>query len=180
MSPHPYKILCFGIVNLLYLLISVIQFFKIIFRRFIHFCKLANFAINLLCPNFSKSISSFRSEPSFSTIFITPSPNFLWNTLLPGLYALRSTKLFFFFSKLFRKLSAVLKLNPVWLFTFFALTARSLLLFILYFFTFEAFGIPYSHLYEESSKSCFLFETKLSNPSNNSLGISFMNLDIAL
>ena len=45
MSPHPYKILCFGIVNLLYLLISVIQFFKIIFRRFIHFCKLANFDI---------------------------------------------------------------------------------------------------------------------------------------
>ncbi len=45
MSPHPYKILCFGIVNLLYLLISIIQFFKIIFRRFIHFCKLANFDI---------------------------------------------------------------------------------------------------------------------------------------
>jgi len=37
----------------------------------------ANFAINLLCPAFSKLISTFKSSPSASTEFIIPSPNFL-------------------------------------------------------------------------------------------------------
>ena len=37
----------------------------------------ANFAISLLCPAFSKSISTFISSSSGSNFDITPCPNFL-------------------------------------------------------------------------------------------------------
>ena len=72
--------------------------------------KFANFAISLLCPNFSKLISSFKSSPSCSTEFITPSPNFLWNTVTPALNLVKSTPLLSAFVLLseFKKLSAVL------------------------------------------------------------------------
>ena len=48
-------------------------------------------AISLLCPAFSKFISNFKSSPSCSTEFITPSPNFLWYTVTPALNLLKST-----------------------------------------------------------------------------------------
>ncbi len=72
--------------------------------------KFANLAINLLCPNFSKLMSSFKSSPSCSTEFITPSPNFLWNTVTPALNLLKSTPLLSVLVLLseLKKLSAVL------------------------------------------------------------------------
>ena len=37
-------------------------------------------------------ISNFKSSPSCSTEFITPSPNFLWNTVIPALNFVKSTR----------------------------------------------------------------------------------------
>ena len=78
---------------------------------------LANFAINLLCPTLSKSISTFKSSPSCSAMLIVPSPNFLWKTLTPGLYLDKSTVSLDFLFKLFKKLSAVLKAKSVLFFS---------------------------------------------------------------
>ena len=46
------------------------------FLFYYNISRFAYLAINLLCPDFSKSISTFKSSPSGSTLFIIPSPNY--------------------------------------------------------------------------------------------------------
>ena len=116
-------------------------------------------------------MSNFKSSPSCSTEFITPSPNFLWNTVTPALYLLKSIPLLsvlFLLSEL-KKLSAVLNS-----YTGFAGENLSLNAFVWYFLTVP----PYSQSYTVSFCSYDLLFS--SYPCTNSFGISSKNLDILL
>ena len=159
---------CFAII--LSLLIFPIQQKKKIALLFYLISKFANFAISLLCPAFSKFISSFKSSPSCSTEFITPSPNFLWYTVTPALNWLKSTPSVFVLFNEFKKLSAVLNWYDGSFGEYLSPNA-----FVCYFFT-----VPYSHSYVGSFGSyCFSFLMFLS-PFSISGGISSINLDILL
>jgi len=126
-------------------------------------------------------MSTFKSSPSGSTLLIIPSPNFLWYIFTPALYLDKSTFVpVAFLVRLFRKLSAVLNINPLLFELLLAAATDGSCLSILYVFIFPLSLLPYVQLYFESPNtlllSCFS-PNALSYPSNKSLGISLKNLD---